>query len=122
MGWFKATMIGLSAAVSVFAAGSARAGDLELIYWDTGKLEWFQVDGVSYTLDDNYSVTVKNIYNGSHTLAFGANGTSRSFSVYLSDDNATDPGHWCVDLRLETHEFLDGWDCEDMWDYYMFGD
>ncbi len=119
MGWFKTTVIGLSAAVSMFAAGAAQAGTLELIYWDNGDLTWFQLDGVSYTVDD-YAVTVKNVYPGWHTMSYGANGTSHTLSVNLDASNAADTDYWCMDLRLDRFELLDGYDCEDMWDYYLF--
>lgn len=117
MGWFRFCAAGLAAGVVALAAGAAQAGMLEIIYWDTGNLEWLQVDGVSYTVDDD-TVTIKNIYDGSHSITYGANGTTRSIDLNLSGSNAAEDGYWCMDLELGSYELLDADDCDEMWYYY----
>jgi hypothetical protein len=119
MRFLRFVAAGLAAGVMALAAGAAQAGVLEIVYWGTGALEWVQVDGVSYTVDDD-TVTIKDIYDGSHSVSFGANGTSRSFDLHLTGSNAAKAGAWCMALELDTHELLDDYDCEDMWDYYYF--
>lgn len=109
----------VAAGVMALAASAAHAGVLELIYWDTGHLEWLQVDGVSYTVDDD-TVIIKDIYDGSHSVAYGANGTTRSMDIYLSGSNTAKAGYWCMDLELDTYELLGGDDCDEMWDYYYW--
>ena len=120
MGWRRLCGAGMAASIFVATAGAAQAAKLEIIYWGSGQLEWLQVDGRSYTVDDG-SVVADGIYEGSHTVTFGAAGTSRSFDVYLSSANAVTKGDWCIDLELESHDLLSDGECEEMWDYYFYG-
>jgi len=117
MGWFRTAFIGLAAATSI--AGAAHAGQLELIYWGEGSLEWFQLDGTSYSVVDD-SVDIKNVYAGWHTMTYGANGSTYSVSVNLSSDNAAGADRWCMDLDRGSFDLLDGYSCEEMWDYYYW--
>jgi hypothetical protein len=118
----KCRFCAASMAVGMFSmtAGAAQAANLEIIYWGDGRLEWLQIDGRSYTVTDD-QVVAKDIYEGSHTVTFGAAGTSRSFDVYLSSGNAVNNGNWCISLELESHELLDHDSCEEMWDAYFYG-
>lgn len=118
MGWIRLFAAGLAAGTMALAAGVAQAATLEIVYWGAGNLEWVQIDGRSYTVDDD-TVVAKDIYEGSHNVLFGANGTSRTFDVYLSSGNAAGGGNWCISVELESHEVLSEYDCEDMWDYYF---
>ena len=120
MGWRRLCAAGMAASIFVATAGAAQAAKLEIIYWGSGQLEWLQVDGRSYTVDDG-SVVADGIYEGSHTVTFGAAGTSRSFDVYLSSANAVTKGDWCIDLELESHDLLSDGECEEMWDDYFYG-
>lgn len=117
MGWLKTAAIGM--AVAALAAGAARAGELELIYWGEGRLEWFQLDGASYSVLDD-TVDIKNIYAGWHTMTYRANGTTHSLGVSLSDTNTAESNYWCMDLDLGRFDLLGGYECEEMWDYYYF--
>lgn len=120
MRWFRSVASGLAAGIVALGATSAQAGKLEIIYWGDGQLEWLQIDGASYSVTDG-TVVATDIYEGWHSFSYGANGSSRSFSVYLSSDNAAGQADaWCMSLELDTYELLDDYDCEDMWDWYWY--
>lgn len=117
MAWLKRSAAALSAAVLAASAGAAQAGQLEIAYWGQGALQWLQVDGRNYTVEYD-GVVIKDINEGAHTISFGTATTSRSFDVNLSGGNAAQSGYWCMALELDEHEFLDEYDCEEMWFYF----
>jgi len=105
--------------VAALAAGAARAGELELIYWGEGRLEWFQLDGAAYSVADD-TVAIQNVYAGWHTMTYGANGSSYTLNVNLSDANTAGTNYWCMDLDAGGFDLLARNDCEEMWDFYYF--
>ena len=108
---------GLAAAL---IATSAQAGKLEIAYWGPGTLEWVKIDGYSYTVEDG-TVTVNNVPEGSYYAEFGANGATRTLTLQLTSSNYAKTGDWCIELNLDSHNYLDEEDCEWMWDDYWMG-
>jgi hypothetical protein len=113
---------------ALLTAGAARAGALDVLYWGKDSHASVVIDGQTYDLGakDDW-IAVQNIYPGDHTMTLYANGATTTGQFTLSDDNVAYTGGdngpaWCMDLEDDTYELLGGDECDEMTDYWYYGD